>query len=230
MPVDRRRQYSRTAARLVPELFAWLSTQSNPAQALVDALVDPANPRSQEWSALVRGHAMDLWSDDAEHGLAWHQGFANGVDFLQLLWSDYQMPSPQTLAALNSEEFALSFLDPSAPTEATPAPEPTDGAHPSEYRLLTMDDVAREIDALSTQRLAAFTRALLPTLGPGSDQVEIPHLSLATGLWMGLAVGGRLTRVSQLVMASEDLGWAACLDWPNAGQGQGPTGDRVPLD
>lgn len=235
MPVERRRQHSRTAARLVSGLFDWLSIHDNPTQALLDALNDPTGDRAQEWSALVRGHAMDLWSDDAEHGLAWHQGFANGVDFLQLLWSDYQIPSAQTLSPLNGEEFVLEFLDSAAAqaaaTHSASAPQDSDApSQPSEYRLLTMDDVTREIDALSTQSLAAFTRALVPTLGPDPASVDIPRLSLSTGLWLGLAVGGRLTRVRELVLASDDLGWAARLTWPRADQGQGPTGDRVPLD
>lgn len=227
MPVVRRRQHSRTAAKLVSGLFDWLDTQSHPTRALLSVLSDPTSQHAQEWSALVRGHAMDLWQDDAEQGLAWHQGLANGVDFLRLLWSDYQVPSASSLALLNGPELTLDFLDSSAPFE-TPSPlEPS--AQPTEYRLLTMDDVAREIDAMSTQSLAAWTQALVSTLGSSSDDVEIPRLSLAAGLWLGLAVGGRLTHISELVLSSDDLEWSARLTWEHAHQGQGPTGDRIPL-
>ena len=225
MPVDRRRQHSKAAARLVPGLFAWLSEQPDPSRALVARLSDPGFANATDWGTLVRAHAMDLWSDDAEEGLAWHQGLANGVDFLHQIWTAHLTWSGQPPQALSSTGFALQFLyKTTLGTVREEAALPPQGA-PTQWRLLTMEDVAREVDAFPTHELSAWTRAMAAVL-PGAP---IPMLALAAGLWLGLAAAGRLTGVSALTLASEDLGWSARLSWEDVAQGQGPTGDQVPL-
>ena len=86
-----------------------------------------------------------------------------------------------------------------------------------------MEDVAREIDATPSSTLVRWSAALAPTLP--SD--EFPMLLLASGFWLALAAGGRLTKMSSMLVGSDDLGRYAHLQWQDAEKGQGPTGEDI---
>lgn len=237
MPVIRNRVNSKTAAKLNAPLLKWLSEQS--ASQLLACLNDTEFPHTQAWASMVRGHAMDMWEDDGETGLAWHQTLANALDFLHQLWSENKSWEGQVPAQLSSTGFSLTFVSEQDKDALLQNMEQANkelgekwlaqaqalGANaltPS-VRLLTMEDVAREIDATSSSTVVAWSAALAPTL----PSTEFPMLLLASGFWLALATGGRLTKMSSMFLGSDDLGWYAHLQWQDAEKGQGPTGEDI---
>lgn len=237
MPVIRNRANSKTAAKLNAPLLEWLSEL--PPSRLRAELSADSFPHTQSWGAMVRAHALDMWEDDGEAGLAWHQTITNAVDFLHQLWSENQSWAGDVPAQLSSSGFSLTFVAKQDKDVILQNIEQANKALGEQWlaqakalgenaitpsvRLLTMEDVAREIDATASSTLVAWSSALAPTLP--SD--EFPMLLLASGFWLALAAAGRLTGMNSMLLGSDDLGWYAHLQWQDVEKGQGPTGEDI---
>ena len=239
MPVERRRKNSKTAAKLNEELLIWISNLKS-SKELLSSLSDPNFQYAVSWGSIVRAHAMDLWEDDGEGGLAWHQTLANGVDFLHQFWSQNPNWDGQPVPALSTNGFYLDFIPGPVSQEKIEKEileneekilkklqeEGKEIEVPKELRLLTMEDVSREIDLVPNEIIINWSRAIAPML-PSQDA---PILTLATGFWLALSVAGRLTKIDNMIIGSEDFGWSAKLLWEGASEGIGPTGESIPME
>lgn len=227
-PVSRLGKSSRVAVRLAQPLFDWVDGRQDPAQALVREIrsylsLPPAvecPPHLLALSRLVRGHAMDLWEDDGFDALSWHQGLITGVQLVLMSQGIDDRPMRLRLSGVCSGEDAFSIN-----THGLPQASEENSTTPQVWRFITMDDVAREIDATSHRQVLSWVAGL-------TQYIKTPHLpmiALTSGAWLGLAIGGRLTGLGGFVIQGPSWDSAVYLVWQDSRSGGGPTGEQLPV-
>ena len=227
-PVSRLGKSSRVAIRLAQPLFDWLDGRQHPVQALVKEIgsylllpegVD-CPPHLLALSRLVRGHAMDLWEDDGFEALSWHQGLITGIQLVLMSQDIDDRPIGLRLDGVCSDEDDFSIS-----THGFSESLGKNNTNPKNWRLIRMEDVAREIDLVSHKQVLAWVAGLTQYI----TRPHLPMVSLTTGAWLGLSIGGRLTGLEGFVIQGPGWDSSVYLSWRDAQSGGGPTGDLLPV-
>lgn len=226
-PPLRRKQHVRRALDQATPLFSWVGAGADGLVRLAEAEnlnSDLARAAIASWRALVVGHAMDLYADAGMDALAWPQAMQEALHTLTSLRAQTAQPAHDWILGIAGVSIVSKTVE-AMPLDGQSQPQPSNenALAGMEFRVLTMEDVERELMARSTagalvdaQQLAE----LLPLAG-------LPLLAMATGAAWALAVAGRLTGYEEMTQGGGELDWQVSVRWNDTQEGVGPTGEII---